>query len=131
MEFIKTNPKPIRLFFFWSGIIATFAYRIILFLDYYYPSWVRLTWYIGTLGFIIYFYHRFSIQNKRAKLVKDNKLVEEVERIKDIDQEQKARIKYLVETSLTSKARWNSLFVFILSLLVLIIGLIIDFIIVN
>ena len=115
MEVIKPHPKPIRLFFFWSGIIATLAYRIILFLNYYSPEWVTMSWYIGTIGFVIYFYHRYDIQNKRAGLVKDNNLVEAVEKAENVEEDKRAMIKYLVKTSLTSKARLNSLFIFILS----------------
>ena len=75
-EVIKPNPKPIRLFFFWTGIIATIAYRIIIVLNFYSPMWVKISWYIGTIGFIIYFWHRSDIQKKRAALVDEHNLRE-------------------------------------------------------
>lgn len=126
MEVIKANPKPVRLFFFWSGIIATFAYRVIIILNFYNPVWVQISWYIGTVGFIIYFWHRYNIQKKRAELVRDNKLVEILEEVDCVDEKQKAVLKYIVKTTLTSKARWNSLFICLLSVLALVIGVIMD-----
>jgi len=121
----KPNPRPIRLFFFWTGIIATIAYRIIVVLNYYDPLWVKIAWYIGTVGFVLYFWHRFKIANKRADLVRDYKLVEAVRNC-TLRKEQKEALSYLVKTSLTSKSRWNSGLIFILSVLALILGIILD-----
>ncbi|MBD3208435.1 MAG: hypothetical protein GF370_03200 [Candidatus Nealsonbacteria bacterium] len=127
LKIVEPNPKPVRLFFFWMGIIATVAYRIIIVLDLYKPSWVRASWYVGTIGFILYFGHRFSVAEKRAKLVSDNHLVEAIEQAECIDKKKKTALHYLVETSLTSKSRWNSAMIYILSLAALLIGIILDF----
>ena len=122
---IKPSSKFTRLFFFWTGIVATVAYRIIVVLNYYDPLWVKIAWYIGTVGFILYFWHRFRIANKRADLVKDYNLVEAVKTC-SLGQDQKEALGYLVKTSLTSKSRWNSGLIFILSVLALILGIILD-----
>lgn len=126
MEIIKTNPKFLRIFFFWTGIIATLSYRIIIVLNFYSPLWVKIAWYIGTVGFIIYFGHRFDIQRKKAKLVERLKLVEAIKKAKDIDDEKTQALCYLIKTSLTSRSRWNSAFIFFMSLIALIIGIILD-----
>ena len=60
-KIIEPNPKPIRLFFFWAGITATIAYRVIIVLNLYSPFWVKIAWYVGTIGFVLYFGHRFNI----------------------------------------------------------------------
>jgi hypothetical protein len=64
METTKPNPKPIRLFYFWMGLAATVAYRLIIVFSFYSPLWVKVSWYIGTVGFILYFWHRYKIQKK-------------------------------------------------------------------
>ena len=120
---IHSGPKFLRIFFFLTGIIATIAYRITPFL---YPFWVKVAWYVGTIGFILYFWHRSHIEEKRAKLVKEYNLVSVVEK-SDIAPEEKSAVSYLVKTSLTSKARFNSLFIVIVSLLALIASILIDF----
>ena len=126
MDIIKPNPKLIRLLFFWAGIIATLSYRIIIVLNFYSPLWVKISWYIGTIGFIIYFGHRYDIQKKRSGLVSDYKLIEAVEQTRHVNEKQKEALNYIVKTTLTSKSRWNSVFIFALSILALIIGIIMD-----
>lgn len=122
---VEPNSKLIRWFFFWTGIIATIAYRIIVVLNIYSPIWVKIAWYIGTIGFVLYFGHRFSIARKRANLVEDYDLVKAVDK-SAIDEDQRTALHYLVQTSLTSKSRWNSGFIFILSFLALIVGIVLD-----
>jgi len=114
-----------RLFFFVMGLIATIAYRVIIFLD---GSWFQASWYIGTIGFILYFGHRAQVQKKRADLVRNNGLVEIVSKMKKVNVEQKQALNYLVRTAVTSKVRWNSLMIFWLSVLALVVGIIFDFV---
>lgn len=129
LKVIEPNPKPVRLFFFWTGIIATIAYRIIIVLNFYSPLWVKVSWYIGTIGFILYFGHRYNVARKRAKLVRKYGLIEAVNQADCIDAQEKEALYYLVKTSLTSKSRWNSAAIFMLSVLALIVGVILDFLI--
>jgi len=125
---IEPNPKPVRLFFFWTGIIATIAYRIIVILNIYSALWVDIAWYIGTVGFILYFGHRYNVAKKRAELIKKYNLVGVVDKAECIEDDERTALHYLVQTSLTSKSRWNSAMIFILSVAALIIGVIMDFI---
>ena len=92
----------------------------------YSPLWVKIAWYVGTIGFVLYFGHRFNVARKRAKLVKDYELVETVDKANCIDPQKKLALHYLVKTSLTSKSRWNSAIIFIVSLLALLMGIFID-----
>jgi len=128
MEIIKPHAKLIRLFFFWAGVIATLSYRIIIVLNYYSPLWVKVAWYIGTIGFILYFGHRYDIHKKRSQLVEDYNLVDVVDKTPCVDEKQREALKYIVKTSLTSKSRWNSGFIFILSVVALVIGIVMDII---
>jgi len=125
LKVIEPNPRPVRLFFFWVGIIATVAYRIVIVLNLYSPFLVKIAWYIGTIGFVLYFGHRYNIAKKRANLVKDYNLIKALDSC-DIESDQKQALHYLVKTSLTSKSRWNSGFIFILSALALILGIALD-----
>lgn len=124
-QVIKPSSKIARIFFFWAGIIATVAYRIIIFLNMYSSLWVDIAWYIGTVGFVFYFWHRYVVAKRRAELVKNYNLIEAVVN-SSIEPSKKEALHYLVETSLTSKSRWNSGFIFLLSLAALILGIIMD-----
>ncbi len=126
LKIIEPSPKSVRLFFFLAGIIATIAYRIIIILNFYSPLWVRIAWYVGTIGFVFYFGHRFNIARKRASMVKDYRLVEAIDKANNIEPEKKLALDYLVKTSLTSKSRWNSAVIFILSFIALLVGIFMD-----
>ena len=119
---IHSGPRVVRYFFFTSGIVATIAYRITPFLS---PLAVKIAWYMGTIGFVLYFAHRAQVETKRAHLVKDYHLVEAVEK-SDISGEEKQAVSYLVKTSLTSKARYNSIFILVASLFALIASIMVD-----
>lgn len=123
-EMIYTNSFK-RWSFFIIGMIATIAYRVIIFAG---EIWTRIFWYVGTIGFVLYFWHRAEVDKKRANLVRENELVNVVSNLKRIKREQKQALIYLVKTSLTSKSRWNSLIIFWLSLLALGVGIIYDFV---
>ena len=113
-EMGKQNLKSIRIFFFLVGIIATLAYRIIIVLNFYSPYWVKVSWYIGTIGFILYFGHRFEIQRRTSKLSRDYNLIKEVEKNKEIKGKKKEALLYIVKVINNSKAKWNSLIIFII-----------------
>ncbi len=119
---IHSGSKMVRYFFFVAGITATIAYRITPFLS---PIAVKISWYVGTVGFILYFTHRSHVENKRANLVKEYNLIDAVER-GSLQGDQKTAISYLVKTSLTSKARYNSAFIVVVSILALIFSILID-----
>lgn len=122
-EIIHANVGLKRWFFFLAGIIATLAYRSIIVLNLYYAT---VAWYIGTVGFILYFGHRTHIQKKRSELVHDNDLIKVVRELKHLTPKQKDALGYLVKSIGTSKVRWNSLFIFWFSVLALIVGIIKD-----
>ena len=100
-ETLKPNSKAIRLSFFIIGIVATLAYRIIILLNFYSPYWVKVSWYIGTIGFILYFGHHFNIQRKRAKLILDYNLIEAMNKI-NVKGKQKQALNYIIKTTLSS-----------------------------
>ncbi len=121
---IEASSKYLRFFYFVSGIIATIAYRIVLWLN---PFWAQVVWYVGTIGFIVYFGHRTVIETKRAKMVKENNLIDAVS-TSNIPEDKREMLLYLTKTSVTSKARFNSLFIFLASVVALIINIYLYFI---
>lgn len=126
-EVIKSNTLEVRMFFFLAGIIATLAYRVIIVLNVYATHLVNFAWYVGTIGFILYFWHRYKVQNKREELVENLHLIDAVKN-SDIDGKQKLALDYIVRGIFTSKSRWNSLFIVILSTIALAVGIVIDFV---
>lgn len=130
MEPAQASPRTLRIFYFWAGIIATLAYRIIIVLNFYSSTWVKISWYIGTVGFILYFIHRFDIAKKRSRLIVEHRLREKLNKntLDQLDNDDKQALGYILKTLVSSKERWNYYAIFILSGIALILGLLFDFV---
>ncbi len=125
-EVLHQRSSGVRWLFFVIGIVATLAYRIIIVLNLYNPLWVKISWYIGTGGFILYFGYLYTLQHNRSKLAIKYNLLDVVKDMKQIKGKQKEALRYIVRSNATSKAKWNSAVIFILSALALIVGIILD-----
>ena len=73
----KLSNKLYRNWIFIVGVLATVAYRIIVVLNHYSPALVQIAWYIGTIGFVWYFAHRFKIENRRNRTQRRKDILEE------------------------------------------------------
>lgn len=127
MPKLKPHSKALREFYFWSGIIATFCYRIIVVLNNYSTLWSTISWYVGTVGFIIYFAHRFEVSEKRYELLVKYKILNKIKRSKDFSPAEKEASDYVLGTLLSTKERWNFIFIFVASTIALIWGAYLDF----
>jgi len=125
MEQPTVHSKALREFYFWAGIVATFAYRIIIVLTNY-PFWLKLTWYVGTIGFVVYFIHRYQISERRAKLITEHGLADKVATLSELSADDKAAMGYLFQTLESSKEKWNYIFIFVMSGVALLWGIVTD-----
>lgn len=128
MEKPHVSNKYLRNFYFWSGIIATFCYRAIVVVNNYSHFWAQTFWYIGTVGFIVYFIHRYQISEKRSKIIQEYELENKIQGSKELSDKDKVALEYIFETLKSSKEKWNSIFIFVASFVGLILGIYLDFI---
>jgi len=119
--------KYYRWLIFFVGIIATLAYRIIIILNYYSSLLVEISWYIGTIGFIWYFAHRYRVQNYRANLIRDRNLSEKICKNK-LTKDDRDALLYILKSTISSKAKWNSIAIFIFSAIALVYAVVVDII---
>lgn len=123
----KPSPKWLREVFFWSGIIATFCYRIIVIVNNYSKFWAQMAWYVGTLGFVIYFLHRYQISELRARLIKEHELDARVVEMDGLSEKERASMRYIFRTLKSTKEKWNYVFIFAMSAVAFAIGIYLDF----
>ena len=116
----KLNHRYYRNFLFAIGIIATIAYRIIIVLNYYSAIWVEIAWYIGTIGFVWYFIHRYKVENKRDNLIEKLKLVKKIENKEELNDKERQATVYILKGLKTSLAKWNYIAIFVFSTIALI-----------
>ena len=128
MEKYHTSNKYYRLWLFWVGIIATLAYRIIIILNNISSLAVKISWYVGTIGFVWYFAHRYRVQNFHGNLIKEKELVEKIETGRGLSEDDCNALVYVLKSLKSTKAKWNYIAIFILSGIALVYGIITDFI---
>ncbi len=121
------NSKFYRYFMFILGITATIAYRIIVVLNHYSPLAVQISWYLGTIGFVWYFAHRFKVENRRDRIITDLELVKKIENHENLSEIERGSLVYVLKGLQTSLSKWNYIAIFVLSSLALIYGFFQDF----
>lgn len=85
-------------------------------------------WYVGTIGFILYFAHRFQVSERRAKAIVTHELARKVRENQPLSDEDRGVMAYVLGTLQSSKERWNYIVIFVTSALALGYGLLTDFI---
>lgn len=126
MTEFKIHDKFYREFVFWVGIIATVAYRIIIFLNYL-PShfWSDIIWYLGTIGFVWYFAHRYNIESRRSLIIKERGLEEKVAAAKVLSTDDRTALVQTLKSLESSKAQLNYIVIFVASGLALLVDIVI------
>ncbi len=113
----KLSHTSYRIFIFLVGVIATISYRLVIVLSHYSSFWLEVSWYIGTIGFIWYFGHRWSVETKRDKLIIDLDLSSKIESGKALDNKDREALVYILKGLSTSLAKWNYVAIFFFSFL--------------
>lgn len=124
---VHASPAWVRNMFFWCGIAATVCYRAIVVLNHWNPSVSLAAWYLGTLGFIAYFWHRYVVSEKRVKMIVEHDLISAVNKAQGLTQDQIEANEYILTTLLSTKEKWNYIVIFVTSALALILGFYLDF----
>lgn len=123
----QPHTKPIRLTFFWIGIVSTLLYRMIIILDHVAGPWVKIAWYVGTIGFIFYFAHRFDITQRRSRLISERRLLDRIQ-ASNLAADDRAALTYALGTLRSSTEKWIYYTIFVSSILGILVGLYLDFI---
>ncbi|MCX6793180.1 MAG: hypothetical protein NTY12_04090 [Candidatus Falkowbacteria bacterium] len=116
MTEFKMHHKFYRNLVFVVGVIATVLYRIIIFLNRL-PNhlWTDLAWYIGTLGFIWYFAHRYNIEKRRSLIIKERDLENKVINNSALSDDDRAALVKTLKSLESSMAQWNYIVIFVVS----------------
>jgi hypothetical protein len=128
MEEYKKESRHKQLVYFYLGLVATLAYRVIIVLNFFEPIWVKVAWYIGTIGFIFYFWSRYKVVRKFSSLIHEKNLVSAIDRAKNISKPQRQALAYIIQTLDTTKAQLNYVMIFVFSAIALVVGIILDFV---
>ena len=126
MKTPTTSSTAVRRLFFWVGILATLCYRAIIFFTNANPVVLRVIWYVGTVGFVVYFLHRYQVSTKRARVIEQLRLTERVDEFPNLSDDERAGMRYVFSTLRSSREKWNYYVIFASSAIAIIFGLWMD-----
>ena len=113
--------------FFLIGLIATFAIRVVTVLMHLDPVYGKIAWYVGIIGFLLFFVYKFKVGHARARRVEESGLAEKISRNEPLDCNDYALINSILCGVGSMKERINFFFIFFLSALALILAVYMDF----
>ena len=110
-------PKYVIYVFFTLGLISAVAFRAIIVFQHLEPAWVRPVWYIGTVGYFLFFLYRYGITKKRKKAVEEFKLIEKVQANACLTEADREVVLYLLSSIKLSREDINYAIIFLLSVI--------------
>lgn len=121
------NETYISWIFFVIALIATVAIRVVTVLTHLNPVYGKIAWYIGIGGFVIFFIYKFRVTQGQARIVREKKILEKINRPAELTVEDCSLIEAVLCSLTSQKDRITYFFIFALSALTLFIALYIDF----
>lgn len=109
--------------FFVLGIIGAIGLRFVLIFQRYDARFALTSWYIAMTAFLFFYLYRYIIENKRRKIILENKLKEKIEK-RELDENDYKQIERVLDSLLVSKSKVNFLILFLLTILALILQII-------
>jgi CDP-diglyceride synthetase len=81
---------------------------------------VRPVWYVGVIGYMVFFLYRYYISEKRKKAVENFQLIEKVKANACLTNEDREVVVYLLSSIKKSPENVNYFIIFLLSILAII-----------
>jgi len=110
--------------FFILGILATTSIRLIIVFKHLNPALIRPAWYVGIIGYIVFFAYCYYVAAKRKSLIVRHDLLSKVGKIQGIDSDDKELLEYILMSIVKSKEYINYMFIFVSSIAAIVIDLI-------
>jgi len=113
--------------FFIIGLMATVSVRLVsLFMDYN-IIYSKIAWYVGVIGFFVFFLYKFRVESNRADLIAKKNLMHKIKENKGLEAEDYGLVSAILCGLSSNKDRINYIFIFGSSILALLLAIYMDF----
>jgi hypothetical protein len=116
-------PKWVVLLFFWLGLTAAVCIRSLTLLAHYSPAASTWVWRFAMLSYTFFFGYRYLIGRRRRNIIRDNCLIDEMEKAEALDPSSRQATLYILNSIMRSKELFNYAFICILSVVALLLDL--------
>ena len=123
----KGYRMPVIKMYFWVGLVSALLLRLVIIADHYGDVYARVLWYLGVLGYLWFFAHRYHIGKRRYGVIRDLGLLEKIERREALTEEDFEGLNYVMWSLSVSKERLNYLVIFTFSVIAIVLSLALDF----
>jgi uncharacterized membrane protein len=113
--------------FFFIGIIATIALRIIEPIRTLNPEYGKISWYIGVAGFVLFFAYKYKKLRRQSGIIKESRIKEKLGGAEKLTEKDYVLLSEVICSQDNWKERTNFFIIFAVSAAALVIALIIDF----
>ena len=117
---------PVINLYFWIGMISAVLLRSIIIADHYSIFWGKAVWYIGVIGYLWFFTHRYHIAQRRFGVIKDLYLLEKIKSRQILSDQDLEGLEYLLWSLSVSKERINYLIISVFSIIAIVLSLSLD-----
>ena len=111
---------------FGVGLTGAISLRLILVAKAYRPELVRLLWYLGICGNMLFFMFRAFITSRRRRIIKTLELQTKLLHEDSLCSEDYQALRYLVASLYTAKEQWNYAVIFLFSFVAIIWDLMVE-----
>lgn len=112
--------------YFWIGLVSAALLRMILIADHYSDLLAKVLWYLGVLGYLWFFAHRYHIAKRRYGVISDLGLLNKIQSREPFTEKDFEGLNYVMWSLSVSKERMNYLVIFAFSVVAIILSLILD-----
>ena len=112
--------------YFWVGLISAILFRAIIIADYYSGVLSKVFWYVGVVGYLFFFAHRYHIAKRRFGVIRDLNLLEKIKSRDQLTEEDFEGLNYVMWSLSVSKERLNYLVIFAFSVIAIALSLMLD-----
>jgi hypothetical protein len=130
---MKQNATPHTLpiytinLFFAIGLLSAFAFRMLIVFAHTQEQLFRPVWYMGTIGYILFFLYRYAISQKRKKAIEQYELIPKLKQQTRLSKEEIEVVVYLLSSLRKSREHLNYLFIFALSFMAIIADILLSY----
>lgn len=107
-----TLPPVVINLFFVIGLMSALSFRALMAIQDLQPAMFRPVWYLGIIGYILFFGFRYSITEKRKKAISAFNLIEKLESGGELTQNDRQAVTYILSSLQKSRENLNYLFIF-------------------
>jgi hypothetical protein len=110
-----TLPPAVINLFFAIGLMSALSFRALMAIKDLQPQLFRPVWYLGIIGYILFFGFRYSITEKRKKAIRKFNLVEKLQNGEELTSNDRQVVTYILSSLQKSRENLNYLFIFVTS----------------